>query len=306
MRRVVEASLMENWNDLKLVLAIARAGRLGGGAAALGIDHSTAFRRLNAIEGKVGVRLFDRLPGGVYAATSEGERFAATAEQIETEVMTLDREVLGRDARPTGVLRVTAPEPLAYSVLPAHLARFAEVYPGIIVELIADDRVLSLSRREADIALRDSPKEPDLFGRKLAEVAWAIYASSEQVRREGVLDSAADIGQCDIISWGAESRIAAADWLREHAPDDSVVYRTSSITNQLAVARAGIGLALLPCYLGDSDAGLARALETPIDELTRELWLVTHADLRKTARIRAFFEVVGNGLAAQQAMLAGA
>lgn len=297
---------MENWNDLKLVLAIARTGRLAAAACALAVNHSTAFRRLNAIEKKLGVRLFDRLPAGIYAATREGDRFAATAEQIETEVMTLDREVLGSDARPTGVLRVTAPEPLAYSLLSIHLTRFREAYPGIVVELIADDRVLSLSRREADIALRDSPKEPDLFGRKLVAVAWALYASADRVQREGLLDSAEGTGQRDIISWGAESRIAAADWLREHVPEGRVVYRTSSIINQLAAARAGIGLALLPCYLGDGDPGLARAFGTPIGELTRELWIVTHADLRRTARVRAFFETVGNSLAAQQALFAGA
>lgn len=297
---------MENWNDLKLVLAIARTGRLGGAASALGVDHSTAFRRLNAIEEKIGVRLFDRLPGGAYAVTREGDRFAATAEQIETEVMTLDREVLGSDARPTGVLRVTAPEPLAYSVLSAHLAQFREAYPGIVVELIADDRVLSLSRREADIALRDSPNEPDLFGRKLVDVAWALYAGADRVQQEGLLDGIASIGQRGIISWGAESRIAAADWLREHVPEGRVVYRASSIMNQLAAARAGVGLALLPCYLGDVDPGLARAFGTPIRELTRELWIVTHADLRKTARVRAFFEMVGNSLAAQHALFTGA
>lgn len=297
---------MENWNDLRLVLAIARAGRLGGGAAALGINHSTAFRRLNSIEERIGVRLFDRLPGGVYATTREGDRFAATAEQVETEVMALDREVLGSDARPTGLLRVTAPEPLACAILPAHLARFRQTFPGIVVELVPDDRVLSLSRREADIALRDSPREPDLFGRKLVDVAWAIYASPDRIEREGVLDEAAGIGRREVIAWGAESRIAAADWIRHHVPEAHVACRTSSILNQLAAARAGIGLALLPCYLAEGQPGLVRAFAEPVRELTRELWIVTHADLRKTARVRAFFDMAGNGFAAQQALFAGA
>ena len=93
---------MENWNDLKLVLAIARAGTLGGGANALGVNHSTAFRRLNALEEKLGVRLFERLPGGVYQTTTEGERVATTAERVETEADALSREVGGRDQRLTG------------------------------------------------------------------------------------------------------------------------------------------------------------------------------------------------------------
>jgi DNA-binding transcriptional LysR family regulator len=296
---------MENWNDLKLVLAIARAGRLGGGAAALAVNHSTAFRRLNAIEEKLGVRLFDRLPGGIYAATKEGDRFAATAEHIETEVMTLDREVLGSDARPKGTIRVTAPEPLSHSLLAAHLAQFRQAYPGIVVELIADDRVLGLSRREADIALRDSPRDPALFGRRLVDVAWALYASVDRVQQEGLLSGPSGLGRRDIISWGTESRIASAEWLRNHVPEERVVYRSSSITNQLAAARAGMGIALLPCYLGDGAPGLTRAAAHPIDDLTRELWIVTHADLRKTARIRAFLDTVGNSLAAQQALFSG-
>lgn len=145
---------MENWNDLKLVLAIARAGTLGGGATALGVNHSTAFRRLNALEEKLGVRLFERLPGGVYQTTTEGERVATTAERVETEADALSREVGGRDQRLVGALRVTSSETLAYSVLTQQLARFREAHPGIVVELVVDNRVLSLSRREADIALR--------------------------------------------------------------------------------------------------------------------------------------------------------
>src|SRR5689334_11364104 len=125
---------MDNWNDMKLVLAIARAETLSGGAAALGINHSTAFRRLNALEEKIGARLFERLPGGVYHTTAEGERFATTAERIETEAAALSRDVLGRDARLTGSLRVTSSETLAYEILTNELARFRAAHPGIVVE----------------------------------------------------------------------------------------------------------------------------------------------------------------------------
>lgn len=295
---------MDNWNDLKLVLAIHRAGTLSGGAASLGVNHSTAFRRLNDLEGRIGARLFERLPGGIYAPTPEGERFSATAERIEAETAALDRDVTGRDTRLTGSLRVTSSETLAYAVLTAELARFRELHPGIVVELVIDNRVLSLSRREADIALRVTrPKEPDLFGRKLAEIAWTLYASPALMERDGPVR---DPGSRDVISWGAEvTGIAAADWIGEHVPASRVVYRASSLVNQLTAARLGIGVVLLPCYLGDNDPQLVRAWQKPIAELSRELWIVTHADLRKTARVRAFFEVVGDGLAARQHLFAG-
>ena len=293
---------MDNWNDLRLVLAIHRAGTLSGAASALQVNHSTAFRRLNAIEERAGTRLFERLPGGGYSPTPEGERFSATAERIEAETDALDRDVTGRDARLTGSLRVTSSETLAYAVLPSELARFRQMHPGIVVEMVVDNRVLSLSRREADIALRVTrPKEPDLFGRKLADIAWTLYAAPALLERDGPVNTL----DRDFISWGAEvTGIAAADWVGENVPAANVVYRASSLINQLTAARHGIGLVVLPCYLGDTEPALVRAWPKPISELTRELWIVTHADLKKTARVRAFFDVVGEGLAAKQALFA--
>lgn len=298
---------MDNWNDMKLVLAIARAETLSGGAAALGINHSTAFRRLNALEDKIGARLFERLPGGVYHTTTEGERFATTAERVETEAAALSRDVLGRDSRLTGSLRVTSSETLAYQVLTTELARFREAQPGIVVELVIDNRVLSLSRREADIAVRVSrPKEPDLYGRKLADIAWTIYGAPRLVAEHGPIAIDDQLLGRDFVGWGAEvTGLAAPDWLGERVEASRIVYRSNSLINQFKAATAGIGYALLPCYLGDAEPGLVRALETPAAVLTRELWIVTHSDLRKTARVRAFFDIVGEGLAARQAQFAG-
>jgi DNA-binding transcriptional LysR family regulator len=298
---------MDNWNDLKLVLAIARAGTLSGGASALGINHSTAFRRLNALEEKLGARLFERLPGGIYQTTAEGERVATTAERVETEAAALSRDVLGRDARLTGSLRVTSSETLAYRVLTAELARFRKAHPGIVVELVIDNRLLSLSRREADVAVRVTrPKEPDLHGRKLGEIAWTIYAAPELVAEQGPISIDDPFVGRDFIGWGVETGgLAASDWLDDRVESSQIVYRSSSLVNQFNAARAGIGFALLPCYLGDPEPGLVRALATPAAVLTRELWIVTHADLRKTARVRAFFDIVGEGLASQQALFSG-
>jgi DNA-binding transcriptional LysR family regulator len=298
---------MDNWNDLKLVLAIRRAASLGGGAKALGINHSTAFRRLNALEEKIGTRLFERLPSGIYEATAEGERVATAAERIETEADALSREVAGSDRRLTGALRVTSSETLAYSVLTAELSRFRQAHPGIVVELVIDNRVLSLSRREADIALRVTrPKEPDLFGRKLADISWSLYAAPQLLARHGPLSVTEQISDRPFVGWGAEvTGIAAADWLNERIEPGQVVYRASSLINQFTAAKAGIGFAVLPCYLGDIDSGLVRALEAPVAELTRELWIVTHSDLKQTARVRAFFDIVGNGLAGQQELFGG-
>ncbi len=297
---------MDDWNDLRLVLAISRTGNLTGAAAALGVNHSTAFRRLNALEEATGVRLFERLPGGSYAPTPAGERMAAAAERIETEATALDREIAGRDHRLTGRLRVTASETLAYRLLTQQIARFRRAHPGILVELAIDNRLLSLSRREADIALRVMrPREGDLYGRKLADIAWSVYAQKDLLRTLPPLQGLRLDGY-PLIGWEAGvTGINTADWLGRHAPDSSIVYRTSSLVNQLTAAKAGIGIAVLPCYLGDPEADLVRLVPGPIPALDRELWIVTHADLRRTARVRAFFDVVGEGIAGARGLLAG-
>lgn len=296
---------MEDWNELRLVLAVHRAGGLTTAAGALGIDHSTAFRRLNALEKTLGVRLFERLPGGSYQATPAGERTAAAAERMEDEAQALDRDIAGRDHRLAGRLRVTSSETLANSVLTRHLAAFRRDYPGIVVELAIHNRVLNLSRREADIALRPvRPREGDLWGRKLADVAWTLYASPAVLEATGgPLARPEDAARRPLIGWEKDATgIMAADWLCRAAPADAFVYRTSSLVNQLLAAKVGIGLALLPCYLADGDPGVARALWHPVPELVGELWIVTHADLKGTARVRAFFDIVGDGLAREHGL----
>jgi DNA-binding transcriptional LysR family regulator len=300
------AGAMQDWNDLRLVLAIGRATTLAGAAAALGINHSTAFRRLGALETAMGVRLFERLPGGVYAPTTAGEHMVAVAERIETEAAALDREIAGRDHSLTGRLRVTASETLAYRVLTGQIARFHAIHPGISIELLIDNRILSLSRREADIALRVMrPKEGDLYGRKLADIAWSVYASKGLAE---TLPAIRDLrfGHLPMIGWeSGVTGINTADWLARHGADASTIYRTNSVVNQLVAARAGIGVAVLPCYLGDPEPDLVRLVPQPIPALDRELWIVTHEDLRRTARVRAFFDVVGEGIIASRNLLAG-
>lgn len=296
---------MDDWNEFRLVLAVARAASLTGAAKALGVDHSTAFRRLNAVEQRIGARLFERLPGGAYRPSGAGERMAEKAERMEAEALALGRDIAGRDHRVSGRLRCTSSETLAHRVLTRHLAALRETHPGIVVELAVDNRVLSLSRREADVALRPfRPREADLWGRKLADVAWAIYGASSYLAAHDAPDAVEDFGRHAVIGWDElASGIGVAAWLAHAAPQP--VYRTTSLVNQLAAAKAGIGLAVLPCYLGDGEPDLVRALAEPLAELATELWIVTHADLKATARIRAFFEVVGEGLASERDLFAG-
>ena len=300
-------SEITDWNDLRLLLAVSRARSLTGAAKPLGVDHSTVFRRLQAVEARLGLPVFERLPGGTYVPTDAGERILATAERVEDEVLGLARDIAGLDGRLVGRLRVTSSETLAYRLLTRHIAAFRREHPGVVIELVIDNRVLSLSRREADVALRPMrPRENDLWGRKLADVAWGVYGLRTVLEDAGPLPSAAALGGYPMIGWEeGVGGIAAADWLAVSVPAQAFVFRTSSLVNQLIAARAGLGLAVLPCYLGDPEPLLARALPMPLDSLQSELWIVTHTDLKRTARVRAFFDVVAAGIGADRRLIEG-
>lgn len=187
--------------DLSLTLALARARTLAGAAEALGVDVSTIFRRLNHLERRLRVRLFDRSPHG-YQLTTAGERATATAERVETELLALDREITGRDQQLTGSLRITASETLSFGVLPALLALFRASHPGIQLTLTIENRVLDLGRREADVALRTRrPTQGDLFGRRLAGIAWAFYDGASArgtLKRNG---TTFDFARQSVIGW---------------------------------------------------------------------------------------------------------
>lgn len=304
LQRDPQIDAMEDWNELQLVLAIARTGTLTGAAKLLKIDHSTVFRRLVALEARLDLKLFERTTGGAYAATAIGAQMAATGERMEDEAHALDRALSGRDHRLTGQLRVTSSETLAFRLLMPHLASFRHSHPGVTVELILDSRVLSLSRREADIALRPMrPKEGDLWGRKLSDVAWTVYGRRE-LYPPPLTEN--DLAQHPLIGWGeGTTGIGAVNWLTRIAPPEAFAYRSSSLINQYHAVKAGLGLAPLPCYLADPDPELIRVIPEPIPVLQREMWIVTHSDLKATARVRAFFDIVGDGLIRQRLALAG-
>jgi len=292
-----------DWNDFRLILAIGRAGSLKGAAQQLGNDHSTIFRWLNALEARFQVQLFER-DDGVYTPTSAGDRMLLAAERMEMEVLAVDREVTGRDGRLSGHLRITCSESLAYRILNDLLAEFRSKHVGITVELLVDNRQLDLLRREADIAIRATrPTEGDLFGRQIAETAWALYASPRYLADRGQPNGVPFEGH-SFIGWDSSAVAAAANWLTETVPNQQIVYRSSSLINQMMAVKAGIGMALLPCYLGDPETDIER-VSVPEATLTRELWLITHRDLRNTARVRAFFDIVGQGLAARRQLLKG-
>jgi DNA-binding transcriptional LysR family regulator len=294
-----------HWDDLRSFLAIARTGSLQGAARMLGINHSTAFRRLNALEARLGVRLFDRSARG-YALTVAGEHMLASAERVENEILGLERRLLGGDVRLSGVLRVTTADTLLHGLLGPHLRAFQEAYPGIELELITGNAFFDLSKREADVALRPSRHPGDaMVGRRLGEIAVALYAARDYLAARGRRESLEQLAGHALITGDASlAHLPATRWLVERAPAGASVLRCNSWLSQLAAARAGLGLAALPCFLADPAPELVRVLP-PQPALAGELWLVTHPDLRRTARVRAFMEMLARGLRRERALLEG-
>ena len=289
----------ENWDDLRIFLAVARAGSLSGAARTLGVNHSTVFRRIGAFEVALGVRLFERQPGG-YLLTPAGEELRDGALCVEEEIASLSRKLTGQDLRLSGTVRVTTIDMLAFGLLPRHLAGFRDAYPGIEIELVVGNVALSLRRREADVALRvgNAPVET-LFGRRVGRLAFAVYGSADYCARRAEPEFALH----DWIGFDSEHD-ALVRRMTRFLPEVKPMLRTNSVAAALSAAKAGLGLVPLPCGLADLETDLVRVGPVP-EYFTLDLWLLTHDDLRRTARIRAFLDFLAEALAKEAPLLEG-
>ena len=214
------------WDDLRCVLAVARTGSLSGAARALGIEHSTVFRRLNAIEKRLGVKLFERARSG-YTPTANGEFAAAAASSMEVEALAIERRMLGADERLTGVVRLATSELFAGFLLPLVLNDFLAAHPEIEIEVDVSSRVVDLTRREADLALRAPNAPPDhLIGREVGELRYAVYGtrSTAGETTTGTLDGRPWLGFDENIAY-----LAIARWQRAQSPDKRTRARLSGL-----------------------------------------------------------------------------
>lgn len=286
-----------DWDDLRTFLAVARHGTLSAAARALGVAQPTMGRRLAAMEERTGARLLQRHPGR-YALTPLGEAVLGNAERIEAEVLAAERTITGRDAALEGTVRLTTVDTLAARIVAPALAALQGRHPGIVIELVPDTRSLSLSRREADIALRMSRFEGhEVVARRAGRLAMGIYATSEWQARIGkeparlvtVLDD--------------QAHLPEAKWLQETFPEATIDFRSNSREVQLHAALAGAGIAALARYRADADPGLVRLCPDRAP-LVRDIWLGVHADMRHMPRVRAVMEVVVSALKASHSILA--
>jgi DNA-binding transcriptional LysR family regulator len=282
---------MIDWDDLRVLLAIHRSGSLAAAGASLGINPTTVGRRLASLEERAETRLFDRTPGG-YALTAAGRDILPRAERMEAEALAAEREIAGADQRVAGVVRVTVTEMLATRFVVPHLPRLAARHPGLTLDLWCTNAIVSLARREADIALRLArPREPDVIGRELAAIELALYASAGYLEARGrPADPEASLAGHDVLGFAATPPFGIENaWFDPRVAGARVVLRSDSVSSIYAATVAGLGIALLPRAVAESDRRLAR-LATATSPAPRIIWQAVHRDLRGSARVRAVTE----------------
>lgn len=296
-----EARRELDWSDLAIILAIGRAGSLSGAARLLGKTHSTVFRNIKAIEAKTSVRFFDAMDNG-YVPTDAGRTALHYAERVEGEFHALGREVLGLDTRLSGRVRVTCPEAFASDHAPGLVARFLAMHPEVRIDVVPGHGALDLNRREAEVAIRATRSPPETaYGRKICPFRFALYASPRY------FDTAPDLPVSKhpfCLIEGTVNWFVPTLWKTRDEGEDRAVFQCRASRSVQNAAAEGLGLTFLPCYVGDADARLER-ISDPIAPLDMDLWVLTHPDLRNTARIRALMSFLYDELGAEADLWGG-
>lgn len=291
------------WSDVRYFLALAREGSVRAAGATLGVSHSTVARRVEALETQLGVRLFDRHRDG-YLLTEVGKQMVVGGERVEREMAALERGVAGKDARLEGSVRVTCTDTFIGRMLVRALAVLCERHPGLEVELDADSRYLDLSKREADVAVRATavgvtPPE-HLIGRKLVPIVLANYVAHAHAER---LDP--ELGGRDARWLGSDrQKVVETIVASSSYPSLPVWGSFASLAVILEAAYAGLGLAMLPTYVGDPDPALRRLTRADVRHMG-DFWLLSHPDLRDNARLQAARECVAEALQSRVALFSG-
>jgi DNA-binding transcriptional LysR family regulator len=270
--------------ELELVLALIRGRTLHGAAERLGIDASTVFRAIRRLEKALGETLFDRGRQG-YVPTPLALELGAHAERIESQLQEARAAVSGSSGAPTGVLRVTTTDTLLHRLLLPLAARFADLYPGIELELVATNALANLSRREADVAIRATRKPPEhLVGVRLGTLRAAVYASKDYLARGKPYPEGADW----IVLDDSLPDHPSQAWRRQRYPKLPARHRVNSVMSVAGAVAAGMGVGVAPLFVFDGDPQV-EIVEGPLDELDTELWCLAHPDARELQRVKLWF-----------------
>ncbi|RZF66166.1 LysR family transcriptional regulator [Sphingomonas populi] len=289
-----------NWDDMRFFLAVTHAGQIARAAVQLGVDATTVTRRIRRLEQSLGHTLFEQRRDGQHL-TEMGERLAAKADALERAMS----DVTEQGAHPLeGVVRVSASEGFGTWFVAPRLGAFSANYPRLNVDLVANSGFLSPSRRETDLAIvLARPRKGPLVSRRLTDYALRLYASRTYAERTPISSKAA-LRAHPLIGYIPDFLYAPElDYLEEIDPQLSPRLRSSSINAQHRMAAAGAGVAVLPCFIGDTDPALVRVLDDV--RITRSFWLATHRDVIALPRTRAFVDWLVGAATADRELLLG-
>jgi DNA-binding transcriptional LysR family regulator len=276
-----------DWDDLRFFLAVARAGRLTVAARRLGADHATVSRRVSALESALKAKLFERRPQG-YALTEHGERLLAKAETMETQALAVSSEIGGADLALSGTVRIGTPDGFGTMFLASRTGGFAGLYPDLEIQLVAMPRLLSLSKREADVAISLAPpKEGKIVARKLTDYKLGLFATHAYLSRHPVIAAPDDLHAHEMIGYIDDLIFTPElDYLDEVSKGLRPRLQSSNLVAQFHATLTGAGICVLPHFMATLDPRLVPVLPEAV-AIVRSFWLIVHADLKDVARIRA-------------------
>lgn len=275
-----------NRDDLKFVLTVDREGGLAAAARTLNINYSTAHRRLDGIERRLGIRLFQRLRSG-YCLTREGETVSEAAREIEAKVLSVERHVVGTDQKLPGTIRVGTSQMLGLYLLPDMLNQFLREYPEVKLDLSITDDLANLRHSDADVVIRGTGTPPPyLVGRSIAPIPFGAYVRKDMIggKKARSLQHYEWIGITNNDPHAPLTR-----WLDKLVPGAKRRFRVDSAAGLREAVLRGLGTAVIPCLTGDQMPELVRISEVRT-EPGFNLWILSHADLRRSARIKAFMK----------------
>ena len=279
-----------DWNSFLYFLKVAETGSLNSAARELGVNHSTVFRRINRLEKRLQVRLFERSRKG-YTLTEAGEEIFGRVEMIEDQIFDIQRRLLGKDIRLSGNLKISTTDTIGYYWLPPYIKAFKERYPEILIDLDIQIRFTNLTKREADIVIPAVNMQPDfMVGRKLARIYFRLYASRLYLEKHGMPATTDDFSSHHfLVPNESLASLSVSQWLKKYVPAHCVAAASDKLSTLFKFAQQDLGIAALPHYVGQSDENMVEILELP-EDCHRNVWILTHPDLRNTARVKAFMQ----------------
>jgi DNA-binding transcriptional LysR family regulator len=289
-----------DWDNVRYFLEVVRSGSVSKAAERLDVNQTTVSRRISALEHQLGKKLFERSVNG-WVITPVGEQLISSADHMSEEVHNIERYVMADSQELRGRLRLTVGDVCTQQLAMPTIQSFLEKYPEIELEIIATSEALDLTAFEADIALRQTDNPPlNLVGKRITQFAYAVYGNKTNLE---AFNTGATLNEFPCITWlgDGESR---PDWIEKSFPKTRRIYRTSNLGVMQQMTRQGIGISQLPCALGDIDSDLHR-IPVPYVEPGWGLWVLSHANLRTTARVRIFKDLLVADLEKKKHLIEG-